>query len=98
MGTVWMYFLVTGGAIIVAATYFFAIRFFRRIYFMIDEIDARLIQIRNLIETGAASGKRKKPQQRAGPTPVSPQPVEPGQTAPRRVEPEPPSSRTSYPQ
>jgi|GEM_PF-3849774 len=55
----WIYFVITLGVIVVAVLCFFIIRFFKKLYYMIDEIDARLVQIRDLVEGGASKGGRR---------------------------------------
>ncbi len=69
----WTPFLITAAIVILLAIFFVAVRFFRKVYFMIEEIDARLIQLRNLIETGSASGKSAQPKK--GPPKDSPPPA-----------------------
>jgi len=46
----WWYFVCTVVAIAVVAVFIIAVRFFRKLYFMVEEIDARLIQMRNMIQ------------------------------------------------
>ena len=55
----WVPFMITLMLIGMVAIVIMAARFLRRLYYMFEEIDARLIQIRNLIETGSPLGKRK---------------------------------------
>ena len=67
----WTYFLITLVAIAVAVVFIIAVRFFRTLYFMIEEVDARLIQIRDIINTlppGQDSNEAKVgPSETAGP-------------------------------
>jgi len=46
----WCYFVCTVAAIAVVIVFVIAVRFFRKLYFMVEEIDARLIQMRNIIQ------------------------------------------------
>jgi len=63
----WRYFLMTAVAILVIAVFILAVRFFRKMYFMIEEIDARLIQMRNIMQPpsggqpGGAEGRSARP-------------------------------------
>ena len=66
----WAYFLVTAAAIAVVATCIVAIRFFRKLYFMVEELNARMIQIRDMIKPPSPTekpAKPAKPQQAAQP-------------------------------
>ena len=54
-----MYVWVTLMLIAIAATYIIAYVFFRRMYYVIVEIEARLIQIRDMIETHFPKDKNK---------------------------------------
>jgi len=68
---VWSYLFVTLILLGVAATYICAIIFFRRMYYSIEEIEARLIQIRDMIESQTSKDK-KRPTPRPGAGPSSP--------------------------
>jgi len=68
---VWRYVFVTLIFLGVAATYIFAIVFFRRMYYIIEEIEARLIQIRDMIESQTSKDK-KRPPTRPGTGPSTP--------------------------
>ena len=63
----WWYFLITAVAIVVIVVFILAVRFFRKMYFMIEEIDARLIQMRNIMQppssgqSGGAEGRSARP-------------------------------------
>ena len=59
----WTYVLVTLLLIAAAVTYIVAFIFFRRMYYVIEEIEARLIQIRDMIEA-QDSKEVKKPSSR----------------------------------
>jgi len=47
---IWNWFFITLGVIIVVVGLILAIRFFRKMYYMIEEMDARLIQLRKMLE------------------------------------------------
>ena len=49
------YFYYTAGAIIAAAAVFLVIRFFRRLYLMVEEIDDHVTQLRT--QLGARRGR-----------------------------------------
>lgn len=53
------YLFVTLILLAVLVTYIFAIIFFRRMYYVIEEIEARLIQIRDMIESQQTKDKRR---------------------------------------
>lgn len=55
------YFLFTFLGIVIIAIGILSVWFFRRLYWMIEEIDARLIQIRNLLEAGPPKTTALKP-------------------------------------
>jgi hypothetical protein len=55
----WSYVWVTLIMLLVATTYILAIVFFRRMYYGIEEIEARLIQIRDLIESQNPKDKKR---------------------------------------
>ena len=46
----WSYIFMTLIFISLVAVFIAALIFFRKIYFMFDEIDARMIQLRNIME------------------------------------------------
>ena len=54
------YVLFTLFLIIVAATYVVAIIFFKRMYYLIVEVEARLIQIRNMMEAQANPNTKRR--------------------------------------
>jgi len=62
----WSYVFITLLLIILGVTYVFAIIFFRRMYFLIVEIEARLIQIRNMMEEQANPDKQRKARSQVG--------------------------------
>ena len=51
--------LVTLIMLAVAATYILAVWFFRRMYYVIEEIEARLIQIRDMLEAQTPKDAKK---------------------------------------
>jgi hypothetical protein len=68
--------------IAVVATYIIAVTFFRRMYFMLIEIEARLIQIRNMMEADRSSEKKAHPDKGQSGKTVAPA-VRPQQSQPR---------------
>ena len=60
------YVWITLVLIAVAATYIVAFVFFRRMYYMLEEIEARMIQLRDLVESQLAKDKKRPAARPAG--------------------------------
>ncbi|MHC4295294.1 MAG: hypothetical protein ACYSTL_06890 [Planctomycetota bacterium] len=56
----WVPFLITLMLIAMMMLVIIAWRFFRRVYFVMEDIDARLIQMRKMMEGASRSGKPKQ--------------------------------------
>lgn len=55
---IWSWFFITVVLIALGVLLCFVIRFFRRLYFVIEEVDARLMQLRNLLELDRSEKKK----------------------------------------
>ena len=70
----WTWFALTAIGIALAVLVFLACRFFRKAYFMIEEIDDRLIQIRDMLKEAADTKAATKGATAAGGVGVRPAP------------------------